>query len=84
MVGGGVCANVLLRPFYLVMFEAFIIVCSLIPSADPRCVELHDITGPHNTYVQCQERVEDMLPELPKMFMPPYTVGYKCEKSLGV
>ena len=66
------------------MFEAFILVCSLLPNAEPPCVELHDRQGPYKTEEQCQARVADMLPELPKMFTPPYTVSYKCEKNIGI
>ena len=66
------------------MFEGFLLVCSLLPNAEPPCVELHDTQGPYKTVEECQARVADMLPELPKMFFPPYTVSYKCEKNVGV
>ena len=66
------------------MFQGIILVCSLLPNAEPPCVELHDTYGPHKTVQECETRIADMLPELPKMFFPPYTVSYKCEKNVGV
>jgi hypothetical protein len=66
------------------MFEAFILVCSLLPNAQPPCVELQDMRGPHNTIEQCNARIEEMLPELPKMFSPPYTVAKRCDNKIGI
>ena len=66
------------------MIEGYILVCSLLANAQPPCVELRDTQGPHRTVEQCEARVSEMLPELPKMFTPPYTVSYKCIKNVGI
>lgn len=66
------------------MFEGYILVCSLLANANPPCVLLHDGEGPYKTVEQCEVRVADMLPEIPKMFKPPYKVSYKCEKNVGI
>ena len=66
------------------MVSAFILVCSLLPNAEPPCVEMQDTRGPYKTVAECEARIEDMLPEIPKMFIPPYTVAKKCEKSVGI
>ena len=54
------------------------------PNAEPPCVELQDIRGPYQTVEQCDARIEEMLPEIPKMFYPPYTVSKKCDKKVGI
>jgi len=66
------------------MIEGYILVCSLLANAQPPCVQLHDTQGPHKTVEQCEVRVADMIPELLKMFKPPYKVSYKCEKNVGI
>jgi hypothetical protein len=45
---------------------------------------LQDMRGPHNTIEQCDARIEEMLPELPKMFSPPYTVAKRCDNKIGI
>ena len=66
------------------MVNAFILVCSLLPNAQPPCIELKDSLGPYKTVAECEARIADMLPELPNMFSPPYRVAKKCEKSVGI
>lgn len=66
------------------MFTPFILVCSLLPGAEPPCVELEDIRGPYKTVEECELRIEEILPEVPKMFYPPYTVAKKCERKVGI
>ena len=66
------------------MYEALILVCSLMPNAEPPCVEMQDIRGPYTTVEECDARIEEMLPEIPKMFIPPYTVAKKCDKKVGI
>ena len=66
------------------MYEALILVCSLLPGAEPPCVEMYDTRGPYATVEQCDTRIEEMLPEIPKMFIPPYTVAKKCDKKVGI
>ena len=46
------------------MFEAFILVCSLLPNAEPPCVELHDRQGPYKTEEQCKARIGEMAYDL--------------------
>lgn len=65
------------------MYEALILVCSLMPNAEPPCVEMQDTRGPYTTVEQCDVRIEEMLPELPKMFYPPYTISKRCEYNPG-
>ena len=66
------------------MFTPFILVCSLLPGAEPPCVELEDIQGPYKTVEECEARIEDMLPVIPELFFPPYQVAKKCEQKVGV
>lgn len=66
------------------MFEAFILVCTLLPGQQPPCVELRDVSRLYETEEACEARIESFLPEVYKMFYPPYTILEKCEKRTGV
>ena len=66
------------------MYEAFLLVCSLVPNAEPPCVELQDLRGPYETIEQCDARIEELLPVIPEMFYPPYEVLKACEKKIGI
>ena len=62
------------------MFQAMILVCSMLPNAEPPCVELKDNLKLHRTTQQCEQRLEEMKAVVPEMFYPPYVVGGKCEQ----
>ena len=62
------------------MFQAMILVCSMLPNAEPPCVELRDNRGLLETKQMCELRLEEMKDVVPQMFYPPYVVGAKCEK----
>ena len=66
------------------MFEAFILVCTLIPGQQPPCVELRDTSQLYQTEEACRAGIEVKLPEVYRMFYPPFTIYEKCEKRKGI
>ena len=62
------------------MFHAVLMVCSMLPNAEPPCMELHNNRGNYTTVRQCEERIEEMKTVIPQMFTPPYVVAYKCDQ----
>ena len=66
------------------MFEAFILVCTLIPGQQPPCVELRDTSQLYQTEKACKASIESFVPEVYKMFYPPFTVHQKCEKRKSI
>jgi len=62
------------------MFQAMVLVCSMLPNAEPPCIELRDNRGLYKTEQQCEQRLQEMVDVVPQMFYPPYVVGSKCEQ----
>jgi len=58
------------------MFEASILICSLITTAE--CMTLEDTRGPYETQQLCKNRVNEMVQDVWEIIPDNSSIKYRC------